>query len=99
MVAIERHSKMKKAVVVPSKGSTGTFAAGMINELIQECGDKDRDIILKTDQEPAIQFLVDDICTARTGARTIKELAPKNSKGSNGWSSVRSRRWNRASEP
>ena len=56
----------------------------MIVELMNECGDRDRDIILKTDQEPAIKFLVDDICVHRTGARTIKESAPKGSKGSNG---------------
>ena len=56
----------------------------MVLELISECGDKDRDVIVKTDQEPAIKFLVDDVCMARTGVRTIHELAPKNLKGSNG---------------
>ena len=84
LVAVERNSRMKKAVVVPSKGSTGVYAARMAMELISECGDKDRDVIVKTDQEPAIKFLVDDVCMARTGARAIRELAPKNSKGSNG---------------
>ena len=74
---------MKKAVVVPSKRSIGMYAAQMVLELISECGDKDRDVIVKTDQEPAIKFFVDDVCMARTGARTIRELAPKNSKGSN----------------
>ena len=84
LVVIERCTKMKKAVVVPNKGSTGSFAAKMVLDLINECGDRDRDVILKTDQEPAIKFLVDDVCVNRTGARTIPELAPKNSKGSNG---------------
>ena len=84
LVIIERYTKMKKAVVVPSKGSTGSYAAGMVNELIDECGDKDRDIIVKTDQEPAIQFLVEDVCLSPTVAKTIKEVAPKYSKGSNG---------------
>jgi hypothetical protein len=51
---------------------------------MNECGDKDREVIVKTDQENAIQFLVDDICTNRTGAKTIKEVSPKYSKGSNG---------------
>ena len=37
----ERYTKMKKAVVVPSKGSTGSYAARMVIELINECGDKD----------------------------------------------------------
>jgi hypothetical protein len=84
LVMVERYTKMKKAVVVPSKGSTGRYAARMALELIDECGDKDRDVILKTDQEAAILFLVDDICTSRTGARTIVEQVPKKSKGSNG---------------
>jgi hypothetical protein len=84
LVVIERRAKMKKAIVVPSKGSIGRYAARMVMELIGECGDKDQAIIVKTDQEPAIKFLVDDICTARTGARTMSEQAPKRSKGSNG---------------
>ena len=62
LVAIERYTKMKKAVVVPSKGSTGSYAARVVIDMINECGDKDQDIILKTDQEPAIKFLVGDIC-------------------------------------
>jgi hypothetical protein len=80
LVIIERYTKMKKAVVAPSEGSTGNFAASMVNELIVERGDKNRDIIVKTDQEPAIQFLVEDVCVSRTCARTIKETAPKHSK-------------------
>ena len=44
LVAVERYSRMKKAVVVPSKGSTGMYAARMVLELISECGDKDRDV-------------------------------------------------------
>ena len=81
---MERHSKMKKAVVVPAKGSTGRYAATMVLELIAECGDRDSPIIVKSDQEPSIKFLVDDISAARTGAKTIVEQAPARSKGSNG---------------
>jgi hypothetical protein len=84
LVVVERYSKMKKAVTVPSKGSTGSFAASRVLDLIKECGDDNRDIIVKTDQENAIRFLVDDVCAARTGARTIAEMVPKGSKGSNG---------------
>ena len=49
----------------------------MVIDLIEECGDKDRAIIVKSDQEPAIQFLVDDVCTSRTGAKMIVEQAPR----------------------
>ena len=72
LVIIEKFTKMKKAVVVPSKGSTGNYAARMVLELMNECGDKDREVIVKSDQEPAIRFLIDDVCTSRTGAKTIK---------------------------
>ena len=51
LVVVERHSKMKKAVVVPSKGSTGRYAARMVIDLIEECGDKDRAIIVKSDRQ------------------------------------------------
>ena len=84
LVIIERHSKMKKAVVVPAKGSTGRYASKMVMDLIIECGDKDRTIIIKSDQEPSIKFLIDDIAVARTGAQTIVEQSPVGSKGSNG---------------
>lgn len=84
LAVVERHTKMKRMVVVPAKGSTGRYASGVVMEFIEECGDKDRPIIIKTDQEPAIKFLVDDICVARTGAQTIVEQAPRGSKGSNG---------------
>ena len=84
LVVVERHSEMKKAVVVPSKSSTGRYAVRVVVDLIEECGDKDRTVIEKSFQEPAIKFLVDDVCMARTGALTIVEQAPKGSKGSNG---------------
>ena len=84
LVAVERYSKMKRAMVVPKKGSTGSYVANSVVEMIHECGDKDREVIIKTDQEPAIRLLVDDVCMRRTGARTVREEAPKGSKGSNG---------------
>jgi hypothetical protein len=84
LVMVERYTKMKKAVAVPNQGSTGNFATKMVLDLIKECGDDNRDIILKTDLENAIMVLVDDVCTARTGARKIAELVPHASKGSNG---------------
>ena len=40
LVVVERHSKMKKEVVVPSKGSTGRYAVRMVLDLIEECRDE-----------------------------------------------------------
>ena len=84
LVVVERYSGMKASIVVPTKGSDGSFAARQAIELMNECGNKDVDIILKTDQEPAIKYLVDDIMKNRTGAKTIPEESPKKSSGSNG---------------
>ena len=64
LVAIERYTKMKKAVVVPSKGSTGRYAARKVLDLMEECGDKDKPVILKTEWEPTIKFLVDSMICA-----------------------------------
>lgn len=75
LVVIEKYTKMKKAVIVPSKGSTGSYATRMVMDLIAECGDKDRDIMVKTDQEPAIKFLADDLCVGKTGARNMSSRA------------------------
>ena len=66
---------MKKAVVVPSKGSTGRYAARMVIVLIEECGDGDRAMIVKSDQEPVMKFLVDvqDGCQDnRAGAQGVE---------------------------
>ena len=54
LVVVEKYTKMKKAIVVPNKGSTGTYAAKVVLDLMRECGDKDREVIVKTDQEPAL---------------------------------------------
>ena len=56
---------MKEAIVVPSKGSTGRFAASQVLDLIGEFGDRDQTIINKTDQEPAIKFLRSTMCARR----------------------------------
>lgn len=74
---------MKRVAVVPNKGSAGKYAKKMLLELMEECGDKGRGVVVKTDQEPGIRILVDDTCVGRTSARTIPEMAPKGSKGSN----------------
>ncbi len=54
LVVVERHSNMKKAIVVPSKGSTGRFAAMQVLDLIRECGDQDSAVVLKTGQEQVL---------------------------------------------
>ncbi len=45
-VVVERHTKVKRAVVEPSKCSTGRCAARKVLDLINQCGDSDRPEIL-----------------------------------------------------
>ena len=75
---------MKMASVVHTKGATGAFAARRVIELMDECGDHSTSVIVKSDQEPAIKFLIKDIVQQRTSARTIVEESPKHSSASNG---------------
>ena len=75
---------MTMAAVLPGKGSKGKFAADKVVEYIGECGDAAADIIVKTDQEPAIEYLVKDIVLERGPNKTIVECTPVGSKGSNG---------------
>ena len=53
-------------------------------EFFEENGDSQGTIILKTDQEPAMEYLMKELVEARPEGRTIVEEAPKQSKGSNG---------------
>jgi len=67
LVGRERTSGMTMATVVPMKGSTGKFAVDKVFEFMDECGSRSGDVIVKTDQDPAIDYLVKDIVEARRG--------------------------------
>ena len=87
LVGKERSTGMRMATVVPVKGTSGKFSTQKILEFIEECGDAATDIIVKTDQEPAIVLLMKDLLEERgdeRSRRTILEEAPVKSKGSNG---------------
>ena len=87
LVGRERSTGMTMASTIPSKGSKGKFAADKVIEYLWDCGNGNGDIILKTDQEPAIKCLVKDLVLERgdePGCRTMVEESPVASKGSNG---------------
>ena len=87
LVGRERLTGMTMATVLPDKGSTGKFAADKVMEFMAECGCQSGDVIVKTDQEAAIKYLVKDIVLERgdeKGCRTIVEESPVGSSGSNG---------------
>ena len=87
LVGKERGTGMTMATVVPEKGSKGKFVADKCMDFFVECGCRSGDIIIKTDQEPAIAFLVKDLVLERgdePGCRTLVEQSPVGSSGSNG---------------
>ena len=84
LVGVERDTGAKVSIVVPAKGTTGKYAASEVVHFLNEQGCSMTDIVIKSDQENAIKYVVDDVCVARTGAKTIKMNSPVGVKGSNG---------------
>ena len=72
------------ATAVPRKGASGRFATDKCIEFFEENGDGDATIIIRTDQEPSIEYLVQDIIEARKEGRMVVEESPVRSSGSNG---------------
>ena len=66
------------------RGGIGRFASDKCCEFMEENGDKANKVIVKTDQEPSITYLVRDLVDRREDGQTIVEEAPVESKGSNG---------------
>ena len=84
LVGRERVTGMYSGTAVPMKGSMGQFVIDKVMDTIDEVGDTDQQIIMKTDQEPSSATLVDDIVKAREDGRTLVEQSPVQSSGSNG---------------
>jgi hypothetical protein len=72
------------ATAVPHKGGQGKFATDKCLEFIEEMGDREGDLIIKSDQEPSMKYLIGDIVSEREKGKTILEESPVRSSGSNG---------------
>ena len=68
LVGKERLTGNFFATTVPSKGGKGRFDVNRIMEFIAECGDSSNDIILKSDQEPSMAFLLKEVMLERGSA-------------------------------
>jgi hypothetical protein len=84
LVGRERGSKSWMATALPAKGSTGRFGVDKCLDFFEENGDSQGTVLLKSDQEPAIELLMKELVEARPEGKTILEGSPKQSKGSNG---------------
>ena len=80
----ERETKTVMATTVPNKGGIGRFASDKCWEFMEENGDKVNKVIVKTDQEPSIIYLIKDLVGRREEGQKIVEETPVESKGSNG---------------
>ena len=84
LVGRERVGGMCMATVVPMKGTNGVFELNKILEFMKQSGDEATDVVVKTDQEPAIKILMEQLTQARAEGRTHVEESPTGSSGSNG---------------
>ena len=75
---------MHFSTTVPTKGASGKFASDKVTEFMEEIGDRSTKVIVKTDQEPSIKYLVKDVIDARPLGQTVVEESPVKSSGSNG---------------
>ena len=53
-------------------------------EFVEENGDRERDILVSTDQENSAHYLVKELVESRIEGKTMVEDSPKKSSGSNG---------------
>jgi hypothetical protein len=86
LVVREVGSRMTMSAALPSK-STGTFIARCVVAFLKEIGCAQCDIIVKSDQEPAITSIVAEVGRVRAaagGGRYIIETSPVDSSSSNG---------------
>ena len=84
LVGKERGTKAVMATTVPMKGGTGKFAIDKCLEFLEENGDAEGKVLIKSDQEPAMVYVVKGIVEGRTEGGTVVEESPVQSKGSNG---------------
>lgn len=86
LVAREALTKMTMSAAVPSK-STGTYIAKRVIAFLREIGCEYNDLIVKSDQEPAIVSVISEVARLRAmagGGKFIVEASPVGSSASNG---------------
>ena len=86
LVAKERTSKMLMSAAVPRK-TTGTYIAKRVVGFLREVGCLHGDMVMKSDQEPALRSVVEDVGrlkAAEGGGRYVAEYSPVGASQSNG---------------
>ena len=83
LVAKDKKTRWHMAYVVPSKGTETDWVAKQISKDLRGIGYNDK-VILKSDQEPAIVVLKEQIAAQRRGVDTVLEESPVGDSQSNG---------------
>ena len=91
IVANHWDSKSVLASVVPVKGASNDFAARRICAFLRELGLEHADLVLRSDQEPAIVDLLNDVSRKRAPAKSFLEQSPVGESQSNGM--IERRNW------
>ena len=84
VVAKDYDTKNVMASVVPTKGASHEFPGRRICAFIRELGLEGHDVVLRGDQEPALQDLLREVGKKRLPAKTFYEVSPVGSSASNG---------------
>jgi len=83
LVGVDRETKMKLAHVVPVKGANQEWVAEQLCRDLIKLGHHG-DLILKSDQEPAIVDLLREVARLRGNKKTILEQSPVGDSRANG---------------
>ena len=73
LVAKERETKMCMATMVPMKGGSIEFPARRVLAFLKEIGLESADVVFKSDQEPAIVDLLNNIAERRSAASKLEK--------------------------
>ena len=72
LLAKENATKMSMATVVPLKGGSIEFPANRVMAFLKEIGLEGADVVLKSDQEPAIKDLLNNIAKRRSATSKLE---------------------------
>ena len=84
VVAKHAESRAVMSSIVPVKGAAHELPAKRIKAFVRELGLEHCKVVLKSDQEPALLDLLNEVARLRAPAQTIPEQSPARSSASNG---------------
>ena len=84
LVGKDRQTKLFMAHVVPLKGGDFEWITGQVAKDLKKFGIQG-DVVLRSDQEPAIKDMLQEVAKQRPWARTVVESSPSGDSKSNGF--------------